>query len=114
MPNGPSRIGITSNANDRAQPPIAVRRRPVQETKSQTSNSTQRGCDAIRDSRICMLQTLTADPHRPHPIDVPGRAELSVIHYQLIGKITKSEGEQGSLACLLAKAFGLGNLCGVR
>src|SRR5205823_12512244 len=65
MPNGPSRIGITSNANDRAQPPIAVRRRPVQETQSQTSNSTQRGCDAIRDSRICMLQTLTADPHPP-------------------------------------------------
>jgi len=53
-------------------------------------------------------------PPSTHPIDVPRRAELSVIQYQLIGKITKSEGEQRSLACLLAKAFGLGNLCGVR
>jgi len=30
-------------------------------------------------------------PPSTHPIDVPRRAELSVIQYQLIGKITKSE-----------------------
>jgi len=41
-------------------------------------------------------------------------AERRVIGYQLIGKITKSEGKQRSLACLLAKAFRLGNLGGVR
>ena len=45
---------------------------------------------------------------------VPRRAELSVTGYQLKGKIIKLEGEEQSLACLLAKAFGLGNLGRVR
>ncbi len=40
--------------------------------------------------------------------------ELSVTGYQLKGKIIKLEGEEQSLACLLAKAFGLGNLGRVR
>ena len=45
---------------------------------------------------------------------VPRRAELSITGYQLKGKIIKLEGEEQSLACLLAKAFGLGNLGRVR
>jgi hypothetical protein len=42
------------------------------------------------------------------------RAASGRIGYQLIGKIIKSEGEQRSLACLLTKAFGLGNIGRVR
>jgi hypothetical protein len=42
------------------------------------------------------------------------RVEGGVIGYQLIGRIIKLGGEERSLACLLAKAFGLGNLGGVR
>ena len=45
---------------------------------------------------------------------VPRRAELSITGYQLKGKIIKLEGEEQSIACLLAKAFGLGNLGRVR
>jgi len=40
--------------------------------------------------------------------------EGGVIGYQSKGKIIKLEGEEQSLACLLAKAFGLGNLGRVR
>jgi len=45
------------------------------------------------------------------------RCALAVIGYLESGEPegkAELEGEEQSLACLLAKAFGLGNLCGVR